>query len=110
MRIETSYQTIHWRSWLFVGQHVDHNSKNHPLGIIDHGQYIENLINTLQIIWVNAHNKLLNFKRFKLVHPSILKGQDSSANWCTFIAYCGGWRSEPIAKYGETPIHMGRFS
>ena len=110
LRAETRYQPSHWRDWLFADRRIDLQSKYFPLGIIDHGQYIENLIKMLQIIWNNAKPQLLNFKSFKLVHPSILKGQDYSGAWYTLIAYCGGWRSNPTAKCGKTPIHMGSCS
>lgn len=107
MRAETSYQPSDWRDWLFVDQSTDKYSKYLPLGMIDHGQYIENLIKMLQIIWNNEKLKLLDFRYFKLIHPSILKGKDASGAWYTLIAYCGGWRSNPVAKCGKTPIHVG---
>ena len=107
LRVETSYQPSDWRDWIFSNKSIDLQCKYLPLGMIDRGQYIENLIKMLQIIWDNAKLRLFDFRYFKLIHPSILKGQDVSGAWYTLIAYCGGWRSNPVAKCGKTPIHMG---
>ena len=104
----TAYNPRDWIRWLYADRFVDHDVASHPLGLIDSEQYIRSLITTLENIWNRSRDHLSRFRRFRLTHPAILKGEDDSGDWHTLIAYCGGWRSSPPrAKCGKHPLYMG---
>lgn len=80
-----------------------------PLGLKDPQRYISSLINVFEQVFDKIRKQGIKFTRFKLQHPSILKGMTTTGSWVTLFAYCGGWLTFPFeVKCGATPLYLGR--
>lgn len=80
-----------------------------PLGLEDPQKYVLNLLDALVIVYKEVIERNLTFASFRLTHPEILRGLTLDGAWITLLAYCGGWRREPVrVKCGTTPLVLGR--
>ncbi|MDD2978077.1 MAG: hypothetical protein PHN28_15110 [Aquabacterium sp.] len=78
-----------------------------PLGLEDSQGYVHSLLERLANIYEHVAQSGKRFKSFRLIHPDILIGQDQEDEWCSLIAYCGGWRVSKKVKCGYTPLVFG---
>lgn len=86
-------------------------SESTLLGLRDPQSYVEHLIETLTEIGQAAIERGLELTGFKLTHPAILLGIESSGRTSTLLAYCGGWQSQPFkAQCGNAPLTLARHS
>jgi cold shock CspA family protein len=76
------------------------------LGIYDPLNLIDDLCETLSILWDNRIKMNINdFSYFKFDGRGILKGKrDSSDREITILAYCGGWKGSTGGTCGFTPL------
>lgn len=84
---ETSgYEPIQYRQILFPRP----GDALNPLFVVDPLQTVNDLIETLQLLWTNQHEFIRNFKIFRLSQLNVLRGKtDKKENWKTLLAYCG---------------------
>ena len=91
---------------------IFHRWQNKPLCIYDPLQTVNSLIDSLDVLWRAEHGLIREFRQFRLQGFNILQGRaDTSAQWKTLIAYCGGWISFPYGggrKCGRTPLLLGQ--
>ncbi|HAJ64799.1 MAG TPA: hypothetical protein DCP31_40800, partial [Cyanobacteria bacterium UBA8543] len=85
--------------------------KYHPLGIYDPLKIIDELCETLSVLWNNRHqSQISEFKIFKFNGRGLLQGKrDSSEQLTTIIAYCGGF-VEKKGKCGFSPLVLGKHN
>lgn len=88
--------------------YYDLNDKQIPLFVKDPLKIIDELINSLDILWRANHDEIKKFKIFRLLNYNILQGKkDGELKWKTLIAYCGGW-DENRSKCGKNPLILGK--
>ena len=80
-----------------------------PLGLEDTQGYIVGLIDCLGRICTEAQSQGIQFKAFRMTHPSILRGERLDGRWMTLLAYCGGWIEQPFkVRCGASPLFFGK--
>jgi|GEM_PF-2252453 len=79
-----------------------------PLGIYDPLEIIQELCETLTLLWNRRRTeRLTEFNRFKFDGKGLLRGQrESSSRLTTILAYCGGWVTSS-GKCGFAPLVLG---
>lgn len=92
-----------WGEFLFASEV---NGRSFPLGIHDPMQQIFALKECLEQIWHRGRGLLSEFSSFMLVGPNILRGKTKAGDWRTIIAFCGGWKKDPVVRCGKNPIHI----
>jgi hypothetical protein len=83
---------------------------NRPLWLLDTEEYIYQIIWCLTEAWDSSKTELRSYRRFRLRGFRILQGHCESRGWQTILAYCGGWRSNPVAPCGSSPLIVGQNS
>lgn len=79
-----------------------------PFVRIDELGVVDNMLKATNSAWQLARAQLREFKRFQLLGPSILRGDDGGGRWTTILAYCGGLRiSPPGVPCGMAPLILG---
>jgi hypothetical protein len=80
-----------------------------PLGLEDPQGYVRQIIDALGEVHRAVVASGLRFTAFRLTHPEILRGCTNEGKWITLLAYCGGWRREPVkVKCGSSPLIFGQ--
>lgn len=79
-----------------------------PLGLEDPQNYISSAIACLARVCSEAVRQGIQFKAFRMTHPSILRGEREDGRWMTLLAYCGGWIEQPFkVRCGASPLFFG---
>lgn len=87
---------------------VDLTYSTRPLGLEDPQGYVRGIIEALSEVKRAVLASTLRFTAFRLTHPEILRGCTTDGSWLTLLAYCGGWRQEPMrVKCGSSPLIFG---
>jgi len=87
---------------------VDMTYSTRPLGLEDPQAYVQGIIEALSKVKRAVLASTLRFSAFRLTHPEILRGCTTDGRWLTLLAYCGGWRHEPMrVKCGSSPLIFG---
>lgn len=80
-----------------------------PLGLIDSQGYVSSIIDLLLKVGEEAKHQNFKFVSFNMRSPSILRGKTQSGQLVTLVAYCGGWRTDPVSvKCGASPLFLGK--
>lgn len=84
-------------------------SNTKPLGINDSASVIDELIETLDILWIcKTKTNLDSFNHFKFNGVGLLQGKRPNNNeYITILAYCGGF-IDSKGKCGNSPLILGK--
>ena len=87
------YEPAQYKAILFPSQ----SDKQYPLFVYDPLETVNSLIDTLQLLWINEHGFIRNFKIFQLSQLNVFRGKmGEKDSWKTLIAYCGKCRYTPL--------------
>ena len=99
-----NYEPNDYKGFIFY-----ESCKDKPLGIYDPLLTVEELINSLNILWETQHELIRSFKIFTLQGLNIFQGRHdrNDFRWKNLIAYCSG-RLKDGSKCGKNPLVLGQ--
>lgn len=85
----------------------DSDNYHWPLYVFDPLATVSQFVDTLSSAWQYAHDRLLEFRVFRLQALNILQGKHSNEEiqWTTLMAYCGGFAAGRACR--EWPLVIG---
>jgi hypothetical protein len=79
-----------------------------PLAVLDPLETVKELLDVLEKVANTCAQRAIAFTTFRLAGRGVFQGRWNGENWQTIFAYCGGWRTKPIGKCGQSPLFLGQ--